>query len=480
MKKAHLLFLLIVFVTTFTAPALVAQDKPLGATPFNGGLYRTVNDNQVITLVSNDELELRTQAGNFLCKYTKQNDKLRVVAQILGTTQVIYYRITDEGLQNDEGIFLYNPVKYAIAKRAIMANLKQEQDAKRMTEEGRQEKLIVSRKTLTDYFSPGSAFTIKQDVNGKSETSTGIVVAGATSEKQFPQPNSAPVWNWNGVVWTGGSKFSFSGYFYAELWPNGRVVENVRVRVASGVEYVGFLVNGNFVGQYPSFGELHLTKLPESEAREIEAKRITEEKRANEEKQQMLANATKLIIGTWRDDKREFLGSSYWTFNADGTTLRTSPYYEEIKDTWSIDGEIITMQLVKQGGRAFENGPIYRAKILELTDSKLKMKEMPNGAERSATKFDAAKMIIGTWRRPTDVVTYNADGTRFYKGDDGRTGKAKWSIVGDTLSLTVTEDNGKAITNGSVGRARIVEITNEKYTSKNLQDGKELQATRVK
>ena len=77
--------------------------------------YRSIDDQQAITLNSSDELELRTNGVNLICKYTKQDDQLRVVANVMGTTQALYYTITPDGLRDNEGKLLLSPDAYSTA-----------------------------------------------------------------------------------------------------------------------------------------------------------------------------------------------------------------------------------------------------------------------------------------------------------------------------------------------------------------------------
>lgn len=95
------------------APVITEQSEkpvePVKATPFRGPVYESINGRNVITLVSPEELELTIQGVNIICKYTKQDGKLRVIANVLGTTEVTYYRITEDGLQDNSGLVLYEP-----------------------------------------------------------------------------------------------------------------------------------------------------------------------------------------------------------------------------------------------------------------------------------------------------------------------------------------------------------------------------------
>lgn len=95
--------------------------KPVQPKPFKGQVYRDIDDSLVITMVSLDELELQTGGANLICKYTTQDDSLRVVANIMGAAQALYYRITDEGLLGNDGSVLYIPSRLEEVRRAADA-----------------------------------------------------------------------------------------------------------------------------------------------------------------------------------------------------------------------------------------------------------------------------------------------------------------------------------------------------------------------
>ena len=96
------------------------QKPQVKAEPFHGEVYRPLRGDTVLTLVSSDECELRQGQRTLLCKYTKQPDALRVVMTALGTNEVIYYKITEQGLQTEKGETLFSSELYSerLAKRA--------------------------------------------------------------------------------------------------------------------------------------------------------------------------------------------------------------------------------------------------------------------------------------------------------------------------------------------------------------------------
>jgi len=83
------------------------------AKPFKGESFRTADGSSVITPISPEEAEFRLSNGTtLLCKYTEQEDALRVVASVNGTQQVIYFKRVPNGLSN-EGMTYLNATAYA-------------------------------------------------------------------------------------------------------------------------------------------------------------------------------------------------------------------------------------------------------------------------------------------------------------------------------------------------------------------------------
>jgi hypothetical protein len=132
------------------------QQTPAQAQPFHGQIFKSAHRNITLNLISKEECELTENGTTFLCKYTKQNDTLRIVATALGTTQVLYYRITPEGVQDNDGNVLLAPEPYAIAQRLETAKQEeeqrqaQEQQRKELEQEKKIERISMLRRS-TDY-----------------------------------------------------------------------------------------------------------------------------------------------------------------------------------------------------------------------------------------------------------------------------------------------------------------------------------------
>jgi hypothetical protein len=87
-----------------------ATSSRIEAQPFNGQSYRTQDGQSAITLISHEELEYRVSDGTtLLCKYTSQQDAIRVIVTALGTQQVLYFRRVPNGLESNEGLLYLSP-----------------------------------------------------------------------------------------------------------------------------------------------------------------------------------------------------------------------------------------------------------------------------------------------------------------------------------------------------------------------------------
>lgn len=88
------------------------ESHNIGAKPFKGETYRSLDNPHAITIVSPDELELHENGTNLICKYTKQDGRLRVVANIMGTAQALYYDVSPMGVSGKDGMTLYTSENY--------------------------------------------------------------------------------------------------------------------------------------------------------------------------------------------------------------------------------------------------------------------------------------------------------------------------------------------------------------------------------
>ena len=93
------------------------KNESLQPKPFKGEVYESVDGQHRITLTSPDEAEISEGGQNIVCKYTKQDGKLRLVVTALGTTKAEYFQITTDGLQDDVGTIYFTPTRIEAARQ---------------------------------------------------------------------------------------------------------------------------------------------------------------------------------------------------------------------------------------------------------------------------------------------------------------------------------------------------------------------------
>ena len=95
--------------------------------PFHKQTFRAVDDKQIITLNSLNELEFSTNGTNFICQYTEENNTMRITLNAMGATQAIYYQVIPQGLKGPDGLILYEPLQYQTVMNQINAQRRQVQ-----------------------------------------------------------------------------------------------------------------------------------------------------------------------------------------------------------------------------------------------------------------------------------------------------------------------------------------------------------------
>ncbi len=163
-------------------PGAPAVDQAAKPPETQSRTYRALDGQRVISLVSADELEIREDGQNLVCKYTKQDGKMRVVVTAQGTTTAQYFNITPRGLVDEQGEVLYDQTAYLarvkMAPREV-AQLFCELSAQGKLKEGVQYTTMPSRQAL--------AIENKVDVRPDGTTFRFILVS------EVVEPNTAVV-----------------------------------------------------------------------------------------------------------------------------------------------------------------------------------------------------------------------------------------------------------------------------------------------
>lgn len=121
MRESRLIVRLFAISLLVQVPFVLQVDGSSEDDFANGKIFRSADEQQSIKIISSDELELtRDRTGpHFVCKYSKESESLRVVATVLGTTQALYFKVTDQGLQSDDGTIFYDSAHFEGANRTV-------------------------------------------------------------------------------------------------------------------------------------------------------------------------------------------------------------------------------------------------------------------------------------------------------------------------------------------------------------------------
>lgn len=375
------------------SPNITSDSPQVQAEPFQGQLYRSFDGRMVLTLISRDECELNTRGTTLLCKYTKQSDALRVVATAMGTNQVIYYRFTDQGIQNNDGEVLLSPDRYnAAIEQVRMAQAHQERmrrDAEelKLTEQRRKETALAERRNkYLEWFRTYFAKDQKQPGYYYTRGARNLIYPFTLTLTEKPQ------------VYEDG-QYTRCKLFGKMHWHNRKpeTVQNIATTQDHEVSVEGVITVPEdgpselwlYFYWYDPQGKQYIDGREHANCVETIWKPTGEnisfifDKEADgvpliEEKRGMPANTSKLLIGTWRNE------ASLNTYFADGTTLIKNNNGSTVKERWSIDGDILTRKTFEVDGRPSKGN--FQDKILEITTSSIVGKSIPSGEEWRAER----------------------------------------------------------------------------------------------
>jgi type II secretory pathway pseudopilin PulG len=126
----------LVLAMVLLSTASLAQEKTT---------YRTRDGRSWIRLVSSNELEYRHEGTTFLCKYSVQDESLRVILTVLGTQQVLYFKRTPEGYASEQGESYMTPAAIADLQRREQAAREAQQRAQQAQAARRAEEERLAR-----------------------------------------------------------------------------------------------------------------------------------------------------------------------------------------------------------------------------------------------------------------------------------------------------------------------------------------------
>lgn len=109
-----------------------------------GEVYSLFNGRETMEVISDSELEITKEKDIILAKYNFKDGKLRVVADVLGTTMVRYFVLMKEGLMEEKtGGVYYSKAELAVALE------RQRAEEKRRAEEEKRRAAAEEKRRLT-------------------------------------------------------------------------------------------------------------------------------------------------------------------------------------------------------------------------------------------------------------------------------------------------------------------------------------------
>ncbi len=430
--------------------------------------YRMTGGRSVISLVSSDELEIREGGQNIVCKYTKQDGKLRVVVNALGTTTAKYFNMTPQGLVDEDGDIYYEPATYEKVMAQIELNSQlwaavERDDSATIDELIRKGAVVETR----DNRRTALVMAIEE---GKTNAVATLLKNGAHPDRLFNANGSLPlliaIEKGNSCVVQlllkhgatpnakrdNGSTALMIAAGFKGNWDVRRKPEHDKIVALLCESKADLNTQDNdgysALGLSLRSGNLEAAKilvaagadrntgkdtghdaftLAQADKGKTDAIRTPSEREARDK---LFAQYPKLIVGVWRDE------NSVMTFNADGTrsVMRDEQSSLE-KGTWSIAEDELSTER-------------YRASIIELTESSFVFKDSggewhakrvtEDELEAERAKLEKIKqMFVGSWRDADNgyIYRFKADGTM---EKNGEANDGTWSSDGRTFTTLVT------------------------------------------
>lgn len=362
--------LFIVIQLTACSKPVDNPKQPAKAPEPKNQTYRMIGNRSVISLVSSDELEIREGGQNIVCKYSKQDGKLRVVVSALGTTTAKYFNMTPQGLVDETGGTYYEPATYEKVMAQIELNSKFLKAVESNDSNGIND-LVQKGASLETYDARGTALTIAI-LGGLTNSVNALLMNGANPNARTPD-GSTPLMlavdhrgGWGeeprkpehdkivSLLCEKKADLNLTdkdgNTALARSLKSGNLVAT-RILVAAGADRNIGKESGHDAFSYAKGDEDKNDALRTPEEREVA--------RANMEK------LKQMFVGTWRTDN--------WGVK----TFRSDGYYRNGGETedqpWSIHGDIFTLNTLT-------------FKIVEIGDSHFFMERLGYGGDIRATR----------------------------------------------------------------------------------------------
>jgi hypothetical protein len=323
-RKVSSFLILIIFVAISPIACSNRQDSLK-----TGEIYRTIDETEIIRVISNTELEMEDDGEILVAEYTLTDKTVRAVFTALGTTIAQYYDLIPEGLQeqNSKTVF-YSTAHFEQAREnyycdAVRSALGKLDDAQEAYFKRRNRYVVEGDGSTLQFggFSLGKGVLV--ELTGVPEK----YYLAMLSHKHCPE-----VYLWDSR--TRNADVSM------DIQEASAIMQEKRKNAEQEIE----------VARKKKEQEARLAQ-EEKERKAIEAQKERERlaREVEARKQQALKNAPNLILGKWR-----WQDGSTSEYFEDGKWLGKAVLRRENEGVWKIDGEFLSITY-KRSNRVINN-----------------------------------------------------------------------------------------------------------------------------
>jgi hypothetical protein len=169
--------LLLALIVTFIASCGKPRDSTTASAP---PVFSSLDGRQRMTIRSRTELELLHDGANLICTYDKTGGSMRVIAEINGTKQALYFTPIEHGFRSQDGIALLDAEGLASARQ--LESEREEQRRQLRAKEAQAEKKkqrdisLVTAAAMTDLPRMRKLLEEGADVNGRSPSGDPVLI----------------------------------------------------------------------------------------------------------------------------------------------------------------------------------------------------------------------------------------------------------------------------------------------------------------
>lgn len=338
--------------------------------------YSMIGGRSVISLVSSDELEIREGGQNIVCKYTKQDGRLRVVVSALGTTTAKYFNMTPQGLVDEDGDIYYEPATYEKITAQIELNRQlwaavEGDDAATIDQ-------LIQRGAVVETRDNRRTALVMAIEEGKTNAVTVLLKNRADPNQKVGDAGETAIWK---AIATGNIANT------ELLLKHGARPSDKRNDGATPLMLVAS-IGGGWMGP---------------------------QRKPQHDKLVSILCEAKADLNAQDNDGYSALGWSLRSGNLEATKI------------------LVAAGADRTVGKAANLDAFTLAGTDDNKRTAIRTAEELQARLNLIAKYP--KLLIGTWRDADSQFTYSSDGQYIEKNDDGRVIRGRWSVADDVVTL---------------------------------------------